>query len=463
LALFVPSRRAAAALAFALAVVVAGAVRAQGDPYRLHMDNGVKLYSDRNYPAAVVEFEAAYEARPSANPLMNIALCDKEMFHYARAITALEAALLKHGDSMDAGDKKAAEDAIKEMRALLGTATVTVRPPTATLLVDGDELPAGAADHPLALGPGVHKITARAEGYATAEQTVTVASGREQTVTMTLIPERGLVTIEAPDPRTSIAVDARPVGNGAWSGLLTPGQHIVQMYGATGQPYSMQIVVVAGVPLDVRKDVGGVPLPPLKKDDPHVSGVYLFGLASMLFGVTHPPAFGPVDTPDYGAGYGLRAGFQVNKRAGFELSYEHSSIFTYAQSDATSVSYYRVIADRLTVGLRLITPGKLVRFVGTLGGGFVHNQVMFCMPQCKEGASSFLTQPGDNHVGFDALAIVEAGLEVDIDHVLVDFVAEGEIQSTGNLAAGMNNDQAIFGSLPLINAGPAVRIGYRFW
>jgi hypothetical protein len=271
------------------------------------------------------------------------------------------------------------------------------------------------------------------------------------------------VTIEGPDPRTSIAVDARPVGNGAWSGLLTPGQHLVEMYDATGQPYSMQILVAAGVPLHVRKGLDGVPLPPPRKDDPPVRGVYVLGLGSMLFGITHPPAFEPIDTPDYGAGYGLRAGYQVNKAAGFDLSYEHSSISTYARpsGSALDVSYYRTIANRLTVDLRLMTSHQPVRFVGTLGGGFVDNEILFCMPQCNVVTSSFLTQPSNNHVGVDALALVEAGLEVDIDHVLLDLVAQGEIQSTGNLSGG--SGRAIFGSLPLLDAGPAIRIGYRFW
>ena len=61
-----PSRRVVAALACVLALTASSAARAQGDPYKRHMDNGVRLYTDRNYAAAVVEFQAAYDARPSA-------------------------------------------------------------------------------------------------------------------------------------------------------------------------------------------------------------------------------------------------------------------------------------------------------------------------------------------------------------------------------------------------------------
>jgi tetratricopeptide (TPR) repeat protein len=152
----VPSRRVAAALAFVIALAASGAAQAQapattGDTYKQHMANGVKLYTDHDYAAAVAEFQAAYEAKPSANPLVNIALCDKEMFHYPEAIGVLITALARHGDGMDAADKAAAEQAISEMHALLGKVTVTVQPPGAKVLVDGEEV---KIDRPIELGPG---------------------------------------------------------------------------------------------------------------------------------------------------------------------------------------------------------------------------------------------------------------------------------------------------------------------
>ncbi len=68
-------------------------------------------------------------------------------------------------------------------------------------------------------------------------------------------------------------------------------------------------------------------------------------------------------------------------------------------------------------------------------------------------------------MGVDALVLVEAGLELDIDHVLLDFCAEGQVQSAGNLQFqdATGSQQNLFGSLPILNVGPAIRIGYRFW
>lgn len=125
------------------------------------MSNGVKLFQDKNLTAAIAEFQAAYTAKPKASPLINIALCHKGMFNHPKAIAALETALARHGDAMNPEDKKAAEDAIAEMSALLAHVTVSVSPRHATLSIDGEDQPPWIAEKPIPLGPGPHKISAR--------------------------------------------------------------------------------------------------------------------------------------------------------------------------------------------------------------------------------------------------------------------------------------------------------------
>ncbi|HRI64617.1 MAG TPA: tetratricopeptide repeat protein, partial [Polyangium sp.] len=78
------------------------------DTYKQHMSNGVKLFNDGNFGAAVAEFEAAYAERPRASPLVNLALCHKSLFQYPKAIAALERALELHSDTMEAEDRAAA-------------------------------------------------------------------------------------------------------------------------------------------------------------------------------------------------------------------------------------------------------------------------------------------------------------------------------------------------------------------
>ena len=479
---------AAAALSLALSVIAApGTAWAQADPYKQHWEHGLQFFADKNYPGARAEFQAAYDAKPNATALFNIAVCDKELFRYPQAIAALEKLLAVHGETMPADDKKAATDAIRDLRALLGSVSISVAPPVAKVTVDGDEV---AIAEPVMLSPGKRTIVARADGYATAEQTVDVVSGGAKAVSFALVAEKAAVTIRAPDPRMSISVDDQPVGQGRWAGMLSPGQHVVRMYGADGPPIALQILVAAGVPLTVTRDEGGVPLAPPKVEEPVPRGFYVLGMGSMIIAATHPPSFpgnamgqfGTIDLPDYGAAYGLRAGFQVNKFAGFEVTFEHSSITTYERDTPSTPNpaYYRIVANRFTFGMRMISPGSTispgntVRFVSSFGVGFTDDQILISIPECispTTGAtyttgSCYLVQPitnpgVSNHTGIDALGLLEAGVEIDIGRVLLDFGAEFQLQSTGSLQAGNNDD--VFHTRPLVNVGPAFRFGYRFW
>jgi hypothetical protein len=445
------------------------AALAQEDPYKLHMENGVKLFHDGNFAAALAEFQAAYDARPSANPLVNVALCEKGLFRYKKAIAALEKAIAQHGDTMDPGDKKAAEDAIREMRALLGTVTITVTPPDATLIVDGEEQPAGAPGKPIQLGPGEHKISARAQGFTPGTQTVMVASGQKHEVQIALVAEQGFVTIQAPDPHMTLTVDDRVVGTGSWSGTLPVGPHVVKATGQ-GEPLVVPIVVSPDKPVDVRPGVNA------KKDDPLPlrRGLYVLGTGSILFPLEHPPDFKDPHT-DFGAAFGARVGFQVNNTAGFDLSYQHSSVTTYQVGNTDGNKSYRLLSDRVAASLRLISPGKMWRFVGALGGGVVVDGVQFgteaaaaCVSPLPKGETCpFAISPVPKVLGIDVYGLVELGAELDIDKVLIDLGVEAQFESTGNIGPPQSStttfDGSIYGTLPIINVGPALRIGYRFW
>ncbi|MEJ7735269.1 MAG: tetratricopeptide repeat protein [Polyangiaceae bacterium] len=154
--------------------------------YKQHMDNGVRLYADHNYRAAVAEFEAAYAAQPKANPLVNLALCYKAEFRYPKAIEVLEKALTRHLDTMDEADRKAAIDGINEMKALLAHLRVTLVPADAGLRVDGEPVAPDAATRPIAVGPGMHRLVATRQGYLDASQELSVVSGDDKAVTLKL-------------------------------------------------------------------------------------------------------------------------------------------------------------------------------------------------------------------------------------------------------------------------------------
>jgi hypothetical protein len=470
-----PLRAAIAALCCAITLAPAVVASAQpaaalppasapADTYKLHMENGVKLFEDRNYDAARAEFRAAYEARPRANPLINIALAYKAEFNYPKAIEALETALAKHQDTMGAGDIKAAEGELKDMRALLARVQLVVSPASAIVTIDGEVLPAAALAQPILLGPGTHKITASAEGFAPYEQRFTMASGESTEITAKLVADQGTILIEAPDPRMTIAVDQRVVATGTWKGLLAPGSHLVQIAGPGGQPFTADILVVAGKPLTIRPGEGLFPpLPPsppspLSRKDPPVlppkHGLYLIAMASLLFQTRYPTGFPSPEVNSGGAG-GIRVGYQVNGVAGFDGFFEHSSLFTPTKSDL--LGGYTLISNRIGADLRLMTPGKTVRAVGVIGGGIVLDSLSFekmksgCLPAECEKAS-----------GADPFLLLEAGLELELGGVLVGAALEAEFQSSRGITT-QTDATPPFGNNPLVHLGPGLRVGYAFW
>lgn len=431
------------------------------DTYKLHMENGVKLFEDRNYDAARAEFRAAYDARPKANPLINIALAYKAEFKYPKAIEALEAALAKHRDTMSAADIKATEGELKDMRALLARVKILVSPAAAKVTVDGEVLSSAALDQPIPLGPGTHKITASAAGFSSVEQSLAVASGEATEVAITLSPEQGTVMIEAPDPRMTIAVDQRVVGTGTWTGLLPPGSHRVQISGAGGQPFNADILVVAGKPFTVRPGSAQFPplppLPPPRKDPPVLPskhGFYAIAMGSLLFQTRYPKGFPSPEFNSGGAG-GVRLGYQVNSVAGFDTFFQHSSLFT--PSTGTLDAGYTLISNRIGADLRLMTPGKIVRGVGVIGGGLVLDSLTFdqAPPTCAPSVCM-------NASGADPFLLLEAGVEFEFSGVLLGLALEAQFQSSRGISASMSTTSP-FGNDPLIHLGPGLRVGFAFW
>lgn len=472
-------RRAAAAVLLRTAAVIAAAAIAappaiavaQVDPYRQHMENGIKLFHDGNYTGAIVEFEAAYKERPKASPLFNVALAEKALFNYPKAIAALERALAQHLGTMDESDQSTARSAIEEMRALLAHLTVELSPPDVTLIVDGNEQPRSAeATRTLDLGPGVHRIEARADGYSSAEQSISLASGeRDKKVKLSLVPDKGTVTIDAGGAETAISIDSKFVAFGRFTGMLAPGTHVVQIYEPDRVIYAAQVLVVAGRAHEVRPGFGGVPFgigspipvppppPPARKSTSPTSprrGYFVIGAASLLWPLSDPKGFSDLHPQSNSGGAGtLRIGYRVNVAASFDVMLQYANVEI--DSSLETRPNYTLSSGRFGVNLRLMSPGQRVRFVGSLGGGLVYDDVTF--------NSAGLTSCGlcKDASGPDPFLHTDVGLEIDLSGVLLGFSLDSFFQSSRGIEDA--DGTSIYEPDPLMHLGGSVHVGYAFW
>jgi hypothetical protein len=419
---------------------------ASAGTYKQHMTNGVKLFNDGNFAAAIVEFEAAYAERPKASPLLNIALCQKSLFHYPKAIAALERALSLHGDTMEPEDRAAAENAIKEMRTLIGYVKVELSPPQAVLLVDDEPQPPGAAGKPLPLGPGKHVLGARAEGYESAEETVTVTSAdRDKVVRLSLVPNKGWVVVKTGDPEMAIAIDQQPLALGQWAGLIEPGTHLVQMYKPNGAEYAFQVLVVAGKAQEVRPGVGGVPidvprpgsLPTpqqtpknkiAKPPDPPLRGAYALATGGVFLMLGEDGAGGTA---------GARLGYRLRTPIGIEFMFDYANNRIETTSGTSTVALNSV---RFGGGVRIMSPGRKARFVATIGGGLAYNWL-------GSGKS-----PGGT-----AFVNIDTGFELDWSGVLLGLAAQQ------TFLLGGTDTVVVDLADPRVTFGLGARIGFGAW
>jgi hypothetical protein len=151
-----------------------------------HFKSGVALYKEAKYAEALAEFERAYEIAPHPTVLYNIAGCHRELSHYREAIATYTRFLADGKDVAPAARLAAAQSELDSITARIARITVTVAPVVAgtTLSLDGAAL--DAAEMPLIVPPGEHRLVAHADGRRDADKTLRVASGDDVAVTLTL-------------------------------------------------------------------------------------------------------------------------------------------------------------------------------------------------------------------------------------------------------------------------------------
>ena len=215
-------------------------------------ERGVRFYRDGDYSAALAEFEAAYRLAPHVSVLFNIGVTEKRLFRYGDAVETLNRYLAEGGDDIRDDRRAEVKRELAEIRSLTAELVVRVKGPEGTeILLDGKKVATTPVDAPLLLRPGLHTVTARAEGFLPATSEVTVISGEKAEIALTLRPEpkvarvaRLEVTSEPAGAR--LTVDGMPVGETPWSGELEPGGHRVIAELSGYQITEREIILTAG-------------------------------------------------------------------------------------------------------------------------------------------------------------------------------------------------------------------------
>lgn len=213
---------------------------------RRHFVQGVALYNDGDFGAALAEFEATYKASPIPAVLYNLGLTNKALFRYAEAVDWLTRYL--RDDITIAPERRAeVEMVINEMKSLLAEVRVTVTPDTATVVLDGRGVKLSPTE-PLRLKAGQHVFEISAEWHQPERREITVTAGvpMQLSVALKAIPRTGKIRLTSSRPQALVTIDGRNLGFAPMDVELTAGGHALEVSSHGYKTHRSELTVGVG-------------------------------------------------------------------------------------------------------------------------------------------------------------------------------------------------------------------------
>jgi hypothetical protein len=195
-------------------------------------DRAAMIFRAGDFAGALRRYQHAFELQSDPRLLWNMAVCEKQLRHYAKVLPLVAAFLEKAAPLVGVDEKKTAVEFQQAVRALVGEITFTCADPETAVLVDEERIEF-ACTQPIALDAGDHRLRATRSGFKELISTINVPNGGARTITIVLDPEpkEGRLTVSA-EAGDVIAIDGNGVGQKTWSGPLGAGKHTLAVSAA---------------------------------------------------------------------------------------------------------------------------------------------------------------------------------------------------------------------------------------
>ncbi len=196
---------------------------------RKAFDRASELFSNDNFAGARTEFERAQELSSDPRILYNVAVCDKSMHRYSRAMVALEQSLALGGDTLPKAYVDRVKDTLSTLTPFVSTLSIRVSEVGAKVFVDDEPVGVAPLPSPIRVDVGDHLVGAKKTGFLDEPKKVRVTSGTPATLDLTLEPQqrRADLVVTAAAPNARVLVDGIDLGPLPFRGVLEPGKHAV--------------------------------------------------------------------------------------------------------------------------------------------------------------------------------------------------------------------------------------------
>jgi hypothetical protein len=265
----------AAAVAIALVVPgVPGAARAQTHAARAKplaqslpadarrdYDAGKLLFEDGDYATALLKYQAAYDSTHDARLLWDVAVCDKSLRHYARALATLSRYLAEGGELLTAADRHDAQELSKAITPFTSAQTLHVAQDGAAVWIDEHSAGTSPLPGPVVLDIGTRRIRVHKDGFRVWDRPVPVGGSAATTVEIALEKEGGHLDLRLPEDATA-SIDGSDAGHGPTIGAdLAVGPHALRVSAPKMRPIMTDVVIEDGKTrtLDLRLEPEAAP------------------------------------------------------------------------------------------------------------------------------------------------------------------------------------------------------------
>jgi len=153
----------------------------EAEAARAHFRMGVDFYRERNFRAALIEFQRAYRAAPHYKLLYNLGQASVELQEYAPAIDYLSGYLHAGRSEIDEARRKEVEQTILELEARIATVTIEGEQ-GANIFVDDTLIGRAPLDRLVRVGAGRRRFSAERANGQRSERVLDVAAGDHLTV-----------------------------------------------------------------------------------------------------------------------------------------------------------------------------------------------------------------------------------------------------------------------------------------
>jgi tetratricopeptide (TPR) repeat protein len=184
---------------------------------RVRYARGIELYSEGEYPLALIELERAYSIAPTFRMLYNIAQVHQQLGHYTKAVAALERYLVDGGDRIEAARRTEVDRDLATLRARTALLTVRTTPVDAEVLLDGTTFAQAGPGERVRVDAGEHTLVVSKPGFTAKTLRVTLAGTDQKTIAFDLLRDATRSPVAQQGATGGAAASAGPWPAIAWT------------------------------------------------------------------------------------------------------------------------------------------------------------------------------------------------------------------------------------------------------